>query len=153
MNLWEIAPGVYAGGAPRTQADYQRLQCLGIKTIVDVRDPYPRLAARAECGADAYCLNRVAIPLGYRPMCNNTPELVLQIMTDAEQLPVYIHCNLGRDRAALVVALYRVRYLGWSPETAYNVMRAQRFNPFLRGLDEYFWAYATAAPSAALAAE
>jgi hypothetical protein len=61
------------------------------------------------------------------------------LLTSAHLQPVYIHCELGRDRSGLIIGLYRVRYEGWSPCAAYAEMQQFGFNERLRGLDRYFW--------------
>ncbi|MGZ3721881.1 MAG: phosphatase domain-containing putative toxin [Bdellovibrionales bacterium] len=35
-------------------------------------------------------------------------------------IPLYIHCEHGKDRTGLIVALYRIRYEGWSTDLAYK---------------------------------
>ena len=39
------------------------------------------------------------------------------------KLPVYLHCEHGRDRTGLLVAFYRIRYEGWSVDRAYQEWR------------------------------
>ncbi len=142
LKVRMVAPGVYFGEAPRTDCDYRELQALGIRTVVELRKFLPRKSEQEQSVAASYGMAHVLIPMGFRPTADCTPEEALAAMTDPSLMNVYVHCVLGRDRTGLVVALYRVRYLGWPAATAYEQMRAERFNPLLRDLDRYFWRYA-----------
>ena len=81
--------------------------------------------------------------IGYRqifirfPDCNL--EETLQRMVQRRCGTVYVHCSLGRDRTGLIAALYRYRYLGWSPQRAFCEMQRGEFNSRLVELDDYFW--------------
>ncbi len=142
FEIHEIAPGVYYGPIPKTDSDFRQLQGLGVKTVVELRKFMHRKSAREEGLVSAYGMVHRLVPMGFEPSRDGTPELALEIMHDPAQQPVYVHCMLGRDRTGVVVALYRVRYLGWSPEAAYAEFEAELFNPLLFGLKRYFWRYA-----------
>jgi tyrosine-protein phosphatase SIW14 len=142
LNIQEVSRGVYYGEAPSSAADYQQLQCLGIKTVLDMRKFSPHASAREEEIVSSYGMLYRHVPMGFQPTRDCTPEEALQILADPALQPVYMHCNLGRDRTGLVVALYRVRYLGWSSNAAYEDMQRERFNPLLRNMDRYFRRYA-----------
>ncbi len=139
LNIRQVAPGIYEGRAPRTAADYQQLKSLGIKTVVEMRRYKPHAIAREQQALAAYGIREYRVPMGFSPLRDGSPEQVLRLLRDPELQPIYFHCNLGRERTGLVVALYRVRYQGWSRAAAYDEMRRTRFNPLLRGMDRYFW--------------
>ncbi len=142
LKVTQVSPAVYYGNSPRSESDYHQLQALGIRTVIDLRKFTPRASAREEAQVSAHGMTYRLIAMGFRPTRDWTPEEVLQVLADPDAQPVYLHCMLGRDRAGLVVALYRVRFLGWDRESAYAVMQQERFNPLLRDLDRYFWLYA-----------
>ena len=50
-------------------------------------------------------------------------DRVLRALKAADR-PIYVHCEHGKDRTGLVIALYRVRYDGWTPERAAAEMAA-----------------------------
>ena len=60
-------------------------------------------------------------------------------MSDKRLRPVYFHCTLGRDRTALIAALYEVYFLGLPPERARDEMLRFGFKQSwtLTGLSEY----------------
>lgn len=137
-NIVRIAPGIYFGPAPRTDADYGHLQRLGIKTIVELRRFKHKAIDKERRMARAYGFCYRHVPMGFRKLRDGSPERVLRLLTDCPLHPIYVHCNLGRDRTGLVIALYRVRYQGWSRQAAKAEWKQGRFNPLLRGLDRYF---------------
>ena len=139
LAVRELAPGIYYGAAPESSADYCRLRSLGVRTVVELRKFQPRAIERERRMAGQYGLSWRHVPMGFCPLRDGGPECVLRIIANPAQQPVYFHCNLGKDRAGLIVALYRVRFLGWAPDDAFAAMKRQQFNPKLRGLDDYFW--------------
>ncbi|WP_164102903.1 fused DSP-PTPase phosphatase/NAD kinase-like protein [Candidatus Laterigemmans baculatus] len=139
LDAQEQAPGIYTGTAPTAAEDFEQLRCLGVQTIVDMRKFRPRDSRREQALAAQYGIAYHAIPLGFYPTHDDAPQRVLQLLAACADRPVYLHCQLGRDRTGLIIALYRVRHLGWSPEAAYAAMEQQEFNPLLRDLDRYFW--------------
>lgn len=142
LDAQQIAPGIYVGRAPRTAADYRQLECLNIKTVVEMRVWFKHKIAREQQRVLALGLDYSHIPVPFRPQRTDSPEQVLALVSDPQMQPVYIHCNLGRDRTGLIAAIYRVRYEGWSPGAAFQRMREEQFNPLLKSLDRYFWDHA-----------
>lgn len=139
LDAQQIAPGVYAGAAPQTAADYHALRQLQVRTVVDIRKYSRRARNRERCLVELHGMIYRHVPVGFLATRDNAPDEAFRLLADRRNHPVYIHCTLGRDRTGLVVALYRVRCLGWSPEAAYAAMEQEQFNPLLRGNDRYFW--------------
>ncbi|HEX6962007.1 MAG TPA: hypothetical protein VF175_09085 [Lacipirellula sp.] len=138
----EVAPGVYRGPAPETAADYRQLREMGIRTVLDVRKFRRRkLDAHGRC-VRAHGMEYVRVPIGFYPNRDGSPERALRVLADAGRYPIFIHCELGRDRSGLVIGLYRIRCEGWSVCAAYAEMQRFGFNERLRGLDRYFWRHA-----------
>jgi protein tyrosine/serine phosphatase len=42
----------------------------------------------------------------------------LQIVTDPEKVPVFVHCQHGADRTGVMAASYRIIVQGWSKDQA-----------------------------------
>ncbi len=55
-----------------------------------------------------------------------TDQLVefLELATQAENQPVYVHCNAGKGRTGVFVGAYRMAVDGWSSEAAYEEARS-----------------------------
>jgi protein tyrosine/serine phosphatase len=87
-------------------------------------------------------MNYIAAPIGFYPERDGSPERAVRLLTNERLYPIYVHCELGRDRSGLVVGLFRVRCQGWSVCAAYAEMQWFGFNERLRGLDRYFWNHA-----------
>lgn len=67
---------------------------------------------------------------------------ILRTMHDPSRQPVYVHCQHGRDRTGMIVALYRVCYENANPENAYQEMLALGHNPndhVTEAGDIFFW--------------
>lgn len=139
LEIHSVAPGIYRGSAPETAADYDCLRRHGIRTVLDLRK-YNGAARATErqalsCRGIAYR----HVPMGFFPRRDNSVERSLAIIANRKLQPVFMHCKLGEDRVGLVVGMYRVRYQGWSPQSAYNEMLRNGFRPWIVGLKRYFW--------------
>ena len=139
FTVLQIAPGVYCGPAPDNDQEYEHLQQLGVRTVLDMRKCRPLASSLEQENIHARGMLYRRIPVGFLPTHTGSPEEVLRLMSDPCCQPIYVHCSLGRDRTGLMVALYRVRYLGWDPQHAYAAMEEHQYNPLLRDLDRYFW--------------
>jgi protein-tyrosine phosphatase len=71
---------------------------------------------------------------------------ILAILRDRRYRPIYFHCVLGRDRTALVAALYKMYFLGMSQRDAWRYMQKAGFKEsWLRdGLKKYLLSHPTA---------
>jgi hypothetical protein len=142
LPIVEVAPGIYRGPAPESAADFRQLRDLGVRTVLDLRKfRQRRLDQTCRC-VRAYGMSYIRSPLSFRPERDGSPERALRLLTSAHLHPVYLHCELGRDRSGLVIGLYRVRCQDWSACAAYAEMQRFGFNERLRGLDRYFWDHA-----------
>ena len=110
-----VRDGLYRGGQPNAR-HLQLLRQLGVDTVIDLRHGntdaeaaeakrlgmrFVRFPFYGIFGADAGFLGRIvdAIAHGGR---------------------VYVHCQVGRDRTSLVIALYRVVVEKWEPSLAWK---------------------------------
>lgn len=151
-TIRQAAPGIYCGGQLRSSADYEQLRRLGVKTVVDLR-VWRRWAMRREQARLASMgIRYIQSPIGFTPQRDGSPEQALRIIADPRLQPVYVHCNLGKDRAGLAIALYRIRYQGWQPADADREMQQFAGRRVLRSMEGYFWANASAPTAASRAA-
>jgi protein tyrosine/serine phosphatase len=143
MPVFEVSPGIYRGPAPETASDYQQLSSLGIRTVLDIR-PWRRRQREQECAClKSHGICYIHAPVSFRPERDGSAERALRILANSQRHPIYIHCQLGRDRSGLIIGLYRVRYEGWSRQLAYCEMKRFGFRSFFRRLENYFWDHAT----------
>jgi hypothetical protein len=142
LPIVEVAPGIYRGPAPESPADYRQLRDLGVRTVLDIRKFRRRkLDEHGRC-VRAHGMSYLRVPIGFYPNRDCSPDRAVRVLASAERYPIYIHCELGRDRSGLVIGLFRIRYQGWSVSGAYAEMQQFGFNERLRGLDRYFWQHA-----------
>lgn len=139
LPIVEVSPGIYRGPAPESAADYRQLSALGVKTVLDLRKFRTRKMDDSRRCVELHGMDYQQIPVAFRPKRDGSAECAFRALTNVGYYPIYIHCELGRDRVGLIVALYRVRCEGWSLCSAYAEMQRFGFNEKLRGLERYFW--------------
>lgn len=132
-NLHRVSEGLYRGAQP-TAEGIEQLKKLGVKTIVNLRSSESDRKILGDTG-----LTYKHIPMtAWRP---NDPDVVrfLQIVGDANNLPVFVHCRRGADRTGMMVAIYRVAVQGWSKDEAIAEMTQGgfAFNTGWRNLVRY----------------
>ncbi|MEP7273645.1 MAG: tyrosine-protein phosphatase [Acidobacteriota bacterium] len=123
-NFGQVNEHLYRGGQPNG-SQFQELAALGIKTIVDLRGDAER-SVRAD--AERAGLRYVNLPLA--PKSYPQPEVAarfLEIVSDQNNWPVYVHCAGGRHRTGAMVAVYRMSVDHWSIERAYDEMKQYDF--------------------------
>jgi hypothetical protein len=139
LLIRRLDDGVFYGAAPRRDADFAKLRRLGVRRIIDVRS-YKVFASSVERRRAAkWGMTYERIPISFVPERTGTVPQVLSKLKKDGCGPVYLHCNLGSDRAGLLAALYRTEQFGWSPQFAWDTWKAVQVNPTLIGLDRYFW--------------
>lgn len=112
-----VEPGrIYRSGLPRTRAHFERVKSLGVRTLICVRGGGATLELKAFARRSGIRL--LEIELG--------PDLAYDVRLaqraavaalDPENQPALVHCDGGRHRAGMVVALARVA-TGWSLDAA-----------------------------------
>lgn len=132
-NFHKVSDDLYRGAQP-TATGIRQLKEMGIKTIVDLRFFH---SDKDEIGD---------VEMGYEHIGVETwhpkeEEVVrfLEIITDKEKTPVFVHCQHGADRTGLMCAIYRVAVCGWSKESAADEMinGGYGFHPIWKNLRNY----------------
>jgi len=111
---------LYRGGQP-TADQLRLLHALGVTKIVDLRRE--RLDLRREERATARELGMQFVELPFFGLFGADPQFLDHVIDELradDGGAVYVHCDNGRDRTSLVVALYRVVVQGWSPNQAWK---------------------------------
>lgn len=142
-RLRQVDAGVFRGDQPDNEADYDKLQSLGIKTILNLRRT-PRAITKEREIAKARGLYFIHAPISalysvVLPPSRRSVERALATLTNPALQPVYVHCAEGKDRTGFIAALYRVLYQHWNPRDAVDEMYSMGFAPFFRGLEDDFW--------------
>ncbi len=115
-NAWLVAPMLYRGAQPDTEG-FRELQRLGVRTVVNLR--------QFHSDRDKIHEAELSTELGYEHIRIATwsPSQAqvlrfLQIATDPEQQPVFVHCMHGSDRTGMMIAAYRIVVQGWTKDEA-----------------------------------
>ena len=111
---YKVSDALYRGSRIEG-GDYSHLKEMGVKTVVDLTkektdDPKKVRAA-------GMTPIRVGIVDNTSPSNDQVKEL-LDIMTNPDNQPVYVHCEAGKGRTGIAVAAYRMAVEGWSSADA-----------------------------------
>lgn len=123
INVGRVAPGIFRGAQPKPQG-YATLKAMGVRTVVNLRTRHGEREAVEAAG-----MRYVEIPMNF--MKNVDPAAVrkaLSVITEPANQPVFVHCSRGKDRVAVVAAVYRMEVDGWSEAEAEAEMKAFGFH-------------------------
>jgi hypothetical protein len=141
VRFAQIDDDVYKGSRPRKDADYRFLQSKHIKYIVDLKF-LPIFATLEKRKAKRYGITVIPVLMNASPIPPSEKHVnrALCILGDKRLRPVYFHCDIGRDRTALIAALYEIYFRGASKEEAQQDMKRFGFKGgwSLHGLTSYF---------------
>jgi protein tyrosine/serine phosphatase len=132
-----IQPGLWRGRCPTTHRHYEELKALGVRTILDLRGVQPVQSAIERRRAPQYGLEYRQVPLSFHPLRDNSGEAVLAAMQDVSAYPMYVHCELDRDRTSAIIGVYRIRVQGWSQEAAEAEAQSFGIRRYFFGLNRY----------------
>lgn len=155
IRFAQIDAGVYRGSRPRTDADFRFLQSKHIRYIVQANF-LPFLTGPEVKKARAYGMTFLSVHMNASPIKPSEEHVdrILLTLRDKRYRPIYLHCDIGRDRSLLLAALYEMYFLGVSPETAWREMKCNGFKDSwtLRGLRAYFRHHTQPSPAFTAAA-
>ena len=140
IRFQEIDTGVYKGSEPRNDADYRFLQSKHIKYIVAIKflPLFDRLEVRK---ARKYGITVIPVTMNASTFAPSEKHVrkILCLLSDKRLRPIYFHCTIGRDRTALIAALYEIYFLGLPPEKGHDEMKRFGFKESwtLSGLSNY----------------
>lgn len=117
-NLFRLTPRLYSGSGPESDADFEYLKSLGIKTIVSVDGAAPDVPAARERG-----LRYVHIPLQYRGVPQDAGRALAKAMKECEG-PVFVHCHHGRHRGPAAAAVCAIASGSWTSDQAVRFLKA-----------------------------
>jgi protein tyrosine/serine phosphatase len=111
-NLYKVSGDLYRGALPTTEG-LQELKKLGVRTVIDLREPDGNQAKMAELG-----LTYEHIPMTAFRVKDEHVVQFLRIAGAPGRAPLFVHCKRGADRTGLMCAIYRVAVQGWTKEQA-----------------------------------
>jgi tyrosine-protein phosphatase SIW14 len=124
-NFGRVNDHYYRGAQP-DERDFADLVKLGIKTTIDLTNgDGNRSEQRMAEGAG---MKFFSIPMTTRVVPTpNQIALFLKIVNDPENQPVYVHCVGGKHRTGVMTAIYRMMQDQWTPDRAFQEMKAFKF--------------------------
>jgi protein tyrosine phosphatase (PTP) superfamily phosphohydrolase (DUF442 family) len=154
-NFDEVNEHVYRGGQP-TSAGFAYLAKLGVKTIVDLREPGERSKAE-ERAVTALGMHYVNVPMtGLTPPNDAQTAKILGLLEDGSSGASFVHCWRGADRTGAVIAAYHIDHDNWDNPRALKDARAHGMRffqiPRERYISEFHRQLATAVSAHAAAA-
>ena len=122
-RFYKVNDNLFRGAQPSEQG-FQRLAKLGVKTVIDLRETSSRSRWEADVVRKAG-MNYVAFPIssGLAVPTGTQIRSILQILSDASQGPVFVHCRQGKDRTGAVIACYRIQHDRWENARALKEAR------------------------------
>ncbi len=115
-NLYCFGLGLYRGAQPKANG-FEKLQKLGIKTIINLRSFHSDKEKVLRLGVSYEQIHMKAWHAEKEDVVR-----FLRIAIDPGCLPIFVHCHHGSDRTGLMVAAYRVVVNGWTKEQAIREM-------------------------------
>jgi protein tyrosine phosphatase (PTP) superfamily phosphohydrolase (DUF442 family) len=111
-NFAVVSP-VLSRGAQPTREGFRQLRERGIRTIVELRWGHDDVTTLAGLGLYSYRIRAKQ----WHPETGDVVQAMKLILTPEYQ-PVFVHCQAGKDRTGLIVAVYRILVDGWGVEDA-----------------------------------
>ncbi|MCX7794185.1 MAG: dual specificity protein phosphatase family protein [Thermodesulfovibrionales bacterium] len=135
-NVGQVSEGIFRGAQPLPEG-YLTLKKMGIKTVINLRNHSEKEAV------EAAGMKSIEIPLSVLKKTSiEDVNRIIEIISNPENQPVYVHCRHGQDRTGIVIAAYRMRIDGWSLKEAEAEMQAFGFNDLWKNLKEFIRHYA-----------
>lgn len=143
-----VAPGaVYAGARPDS-GGLRWLDSMGVKTILNLdRGVWRETSDEVEREwKNARKLEMRFVHLPLHPTAVPTMrelDWAVAILEDPWTHPIFVHGDQGSDRTGMVIAAYRIKVQGWSPDRAYQEMTEHGFGEALHfGWKDRLFGYA-----------
>ena len=129
-NLYMVTTNLYRGAQP-TAEGMKQLKAIGIKTVVNLRSFHSDKDELVGTGLKG-------VRFETKPWHAEEEDVVafLKIVTDTNNLPVFVHCQRGADRTGTMCAIYRIVVCGWTKPEAIEELKqgGYHFSPVWKNL-------------------
>jgi protein tyrosine/serine phosphatase len=132
-NLHKVSDDLYRGAQP-TAEGMKELEKLGIKTVVNLRSLHSDRDEMEDANLTYEHIRMTTLDVDMDDIIS-----FLNIVTDSNSTPVFVHCQYGADRTGTMCAIYRVIIQNWSREDAVEEMTqgGYGFHPIWDNLADY----------------
>ncbi|HEV2380522.1 MAG TPA: tyrosine-protein phosphatase [Terriglobia bacterium] len=151
-NFYQVDNHVYRGAQP-TNEGLSYLAKIGVKTVLDLREPGERSAAE-EHAVTALGMQYVSVPMGglTAPTAAQISK-ILALLEDKTTGPVFVHCRRGADRTGAVIGAYRVDFDHWDNARALREAMSDGMSFFQLPRQSYIRSFQPRSPEAIEAAK
>ena len=135
----QVDEHLYRGAQPTTLG-LTRLQALGVRTILNIRDEGDAAVENERRIVESLGMRFVHIPIKDGNILNWSRRIPAEAVSrffevlGSEPGPVFIHCKRGTDRTGALVAIYRIAHNGWDTARALKEANERGMRPWYRGL-------------------
>ena len=128
-NFGQVTPLLLRGGQP-TSEGYRELKQMGVETVVSFRHEKGENSLERRT-VEALGMRFVNLPWHAwdKPHDEEVSRFFAVLAANGHR-KVYVHCQQGRDRTGMMVALYRIAVDHWCPESAVAEMKAYHYHHF-----------------------
>ena len=140
QNVLQVHSTLFSGSEPQSEAGFDTLRKLGIKTILSVDGAMPEVEA-----ARSHGLKYIHLPIGYDGIPTDRIVQLAKVAATAEG-SIYVHCHHGIHRAPAAAAVLCLEQAGWTPQQAVRWMRGAGTSTNYTGLYRSLWEYQPPSP-------
>ncbi len=112
QNTFRVTDRIYSGSQPDSDAAFEALAALGVRTIVSVDGSKPDVER-----AHRFGIRYIHLPFGYDGVPPNRVAQLARVPRLTEG-PIYVHCHHGMHRGPTAVAVMCEADDGWTPAQA-----------------------------------
>lgn len=144
-NFHKVDDGVYRGAQPAHEG-FRNLARLGIKAVIDLREPGERAIAEQRL-VTAAGMRYINIPMrGMQKPSAESVRKALDLLEDKSAGPVFVHCLRGADRTGGVIACYRVEHDHWTNRAALAEARSLGMSWYQKSIQHYVLSFQPSVP-------
>jgi tyrosine-protein phosphatase SIW14 len=122
-NVGRVNQGVFRGALPEADG-YATLKRMGIRTVINLCTTESEKEKVEKAGMRSLEVPMEMSTLGLKEKV----DMVVALMADPANHPVFVHCREGRDRTGIVVAAFRMKVEKWPLADAEAEMHSFGFN-------------------------
>ena len=128
-NFGQVTPALFRGGQP-TSDGYRELKQMGVEFVVSFRHEKGENSLERRA-VEALGMRFVSLPWhAWDTPADDEVGRFFVLLAANPQSKIFVHCQQGRDRTGVMVALYRVAVDHWCPESAVAEMKAYHYHHF-----------------------
>ena len=129
FNFGQVTPALFRGGQP-TRDGYRELKQMGVEFVVSFRHERGENSLERRA-VEALGMRFVSLPWhSWDTPADDQVSSFFVLLAANRQSKFFIHCQQGRDRTGVMVALYRVAVDHWCTESAVAEMKAYHYHHF-----------------------